>query len=172
MIHKTVFTRRAVLGLALVLMVSIVFGGCASVHRKFTRKKKNVQDDEVIPVLNPIDYPPPVFTSMDRYQQFYDLFKIWHKDIITVLDDGPSDKQILYKFSQMAVQLEGMKGLLQGAALDRLNAALDEYGKVVGIYEKSAAFRSEMEIKSRVKNLGEIVVDDLKPDLVKKDLID
>jgi len=153
-------------------MASIVFGGCASVHRKFTRKKKNVQDDEVVPVLNPIDYPPPVFTSMDRYLQFYDLFKIWQKDILTTLDDRPSDKQILYKFSQMAVQLEGMKGLLQGEALDRLNVALEEYGKIVEIYEKSAAFRSEMEIKRRVKNLETIVVEDLKPDLIKKDLID
>ncbi len=171
MTNKNSAKWKAAFGVVLVIMFCMSLEGCTSVRRKFVRKKKNVQEEEVIPVLNPIDYPPPVLTSMDRYQQFYDMFRIWQKDILMTLDERPSDKQILYKLSQMAVQMEGMKGLIKGEALNYLKTAISEYEGILAAYEKPAAFRSAVVIKGRVKKVGDMVLRNLKSDLIKKDLI-
>ncbi len=172
MIKRGLAKHGVVLSVTMIVVLCLSLEGCSSLGKKFIRKKKDTAQEDVIPVLNPVDYPAPQWTSKDRYQQFYEMFKIWQKDALVTLDDRPSDKQIRYKFSQMAVQLEGMRGLLKGKSLELVNDVFLDYQAITAVYEEPAAFRSAVTIKSRVNRLGDRVVSELDPDLVKEDLID
>ncbi|HSA31996.1 MAG TPA: hypothetical protein P5160_09410 [Candidatus Omnitrophota bacterium] len=172
MIKRGLAKHGIILNVFVIIVLCLSLEGCSSLGKKFIRKKKDITEEEVIPVLNPVDYPAPQWTSKDRYQQFYEMFKIWQKDALVALDDRPSDKQIRYKFSQMAVQLEGMKGLLQGKSLEILNEVVLDHQAITAIYEEPAAFRSTITTKNRVKKLGDRVISELDPELVKEDLID
>ena len=86
----------------LFLFGTLTSSGCTPLRKKFTRKKKEdkEQNQKFIPVLEPVDYPEKIYSSLDRYKHHYSLWKVWEKDLIQTIEEDGSDKRQKYLLSQ------------------------------------------------------------------------
>ncbi len=96
------------------LSASIVFGGCESLHRKFTRKKKKeVEQSQDIPVLEPMEYPQKISTPEDVYRQNYSMWRAWQRELSDSFTDNTYRKRQVYLINQVINNLQKMMGMLQ-----------------------------------------------------------
>ncbi|HSV43714.1 MAG TPA: hypothetical protein VLJ10_04085 [Candidatus Bathyarchaeia archaeon] len=153
-------------------LAAVTLLGCSpAMRKKFVREKKKAHvDDAVIPVLEPEDYPNELETSKTRYDYFYALLKVWHKDALTVLEDNPSDKQMVYVFNQMVLQLEELSKLFTGTTAEKVAAGLTEVRGLMTEYEKPVQFRNQDVIRKKIQRLRERVIEPLSEESVKDDL--
>jgi len=166
--------RYQVVSVVLVVfcLAAVTLLGCSpAMRKKFVREKKKADvEDTVIPVLEPEEYPNELETSKTRYEYFYALFKVWHKDALTVLDDNPSDKQMVYIFNQMALQLEELSKLFTGTTAEKVAAGLTEVRGLLAEYEKPIQLRNQDIIRKKIQRLRESVIEPLSEESIKDDL--
>lgn len=134
---------------AVVLTVS----SCTPLRRKFTRKKKKdrEQSQKFIPVLEPVDYPDKVYSSQERYKRHYDLWRIWDRDLLQVIDQDGSDKRQRYVLGQSIEQLEEMKKFLGDTKQAELAGLIDVLREVQRVYKKPALMRNKFSIKKKIE---------------------
>src|SRR3989344_4966549 len=84
----------SVLSVLVVLCVlTVAVGGCTSLRKKFARKKKEKTNEQAfVPVLDPVDYPPPSVSPEERYRYNYSLWKVWYRDLVKNIDGKESGK--------------------------------------------------------------------------------
>ena len=168
--NNTVF-KKAVYFYAVFFFTTVVIAGCSpAMRKKFVRQKKEEEDNSLIPVLEPIDYPNQLETVKTRYDYFYALLKVWHKDALTLIDDSHSDKQMTYAVRQMAVQLRELGKILDGRSQQKIINGIKAVEDVLAYYEKPAAFRSRDIIRKSLKRLTDSVIRPLDYEKIKGDL--
>ena len=153
------------------LICGITLSGCSpAMRKKFVREKEKTEDESFVPVLDPVDYPNTLETVKTRYEYFYALLKVWQKDALTVLEDGPSDKQMTYILMQIRLELEELQKILTGESGQKAQNGLERVDHILAYYDKPEAFRSRDIIRRDIKNLGDAVIKPLEFESVKKDL--
>ena len=153
-----------------VLTVSV--GGCASLRKKFTRKKKEKTNEQAfVPVLDPIDYPPPSVSPEERYRYNYSLWKVWYRDLVKNIDGKESDKSQKYLVGQIIAQLEEMKKWVSEAKQKELSERVGEWNAILAMYEQPAATRGTMSLKRKVEASAKKIRDQLNPEATKEFLV-
>ena len=134
-------------------VVIFAVSGCTPLRRKFTRKKKKdkEQSQKFIPVLEPVDYPEKVYSSMERYKHHYSLWKIWDRDLLQAIERDGSDKRQKYLLGQAIEQLEEMKKRLVDEKQVELGQLIDDLRRVQQVYEKPASMRNKFSTRKKIE---------------------
>jgi len=133
----------------LLFSVSVFTSGCEPLRKKFIRKKKKDRENkEFVPVLEPVDYPAKIVTSEGIYSHHLNLWKVWYKDIVTAFEEKASDKRKKYLFSQMVLQLEEMYKVVSDVKRVELSKHL----------KKMNEFKDQMDMPSQVRNDSTIIM--------------
>lgn len=86
--------------------------GCESLRKKFTRKKKGTEIQEVM-VITPRDYSAHPLASDVLYKQYFIYWKSWNQELINGLTDGSSYKKVLDCADQSLVNIKKMETYLK-----------------------------------------------------------
>lgn len=158
-----ILKQRFQWGGALIVMFAVAYGaaalsGCAPLKKKFTRKKDPDKIREVIPVLDPIDYPAAVDSPESMYAQAYSLWKVWHRELIEKLDTNEdNEKYITRLFTEDVQQLEKMAALLQDDAKRNLGLQIDTLRSAMEAYAEPAGMRNISVIKRKLRGIDKEV---------------
>ena len=169
--------RNKACGTPLALLVclgifAVSFNGCASLHKKFVRKKKEkTQEQAFIPVLDPVDYAPKSVSAEERYRYNYSLWKVWQRDLVQKIDRGESDKTQKYLLGQIIVQLEEMKKWVKDAQKQELSDMITAWRDVLAMYDRPAALRSSFTVKRKVESAAKDVREKFNPETAKDFLV-
>jgi hypothetical protein len=104
----------------LVFLCCWALTGCESLQKKFTRKKKTKDNQEVM-VITPRDYSAHPFPNDVLYKQYFVYWKSWNQELVTSLNDFDSHKKIVGCLEQSLLNLNKMRSYLvpeKAAALD------------------------------------------------------
>jgi len=154
---KGVFKPLLFFILALTIFLN---AGCEPLRKKFTRKKKAKDlSEEVIPVLQPVDYPKAQGDPQKAYKQHFSLWKVWHKDFLTVLSEGGSQKRKLYIMDQLLAQLEELSLFLDEGKRKELQTLKREVNflrdEIAGQSFKTSAFSMKKKLMGVDKKIRE-----------------
>jgi len=115
--------------LIIVFAFAVNVSGCASLMKKFTRKKT---EDKKALIYKPIrEYQKP--PAEDRYQRHYLFWQSWHSELVKVI--GENHKKDYLCISEIIGNLTSMKELLAESKADELAKHI---GKLTVIQEKIA----------------------------------
>ena len=167
--HKRHNSERVFPGLVCICcfcVLVLTLSSCTPLRRKFTRKKKKDRSEsqKFIPVLEPIDYPEKVYSSLERYKQHYSLWKVWDRDLLQTIESDGSDKRQKYLLGQAIEQLEGMKELLADEKKTGFVLLIDGLREVRGVYKKSASMRNKFSIRKKIERNSRKIRNGFAPD--------
>ncbi len=115
---------------AVILLVLVLsLGGCASLKKKFTKKKK--------PKKTPVFYSVKEYDvkpSMDLYEKHYIFWVNWHRELITEL--GGNFKSDIRSAEEMRGNLQSMESLLTDERAAELAPHVKELKKIEELLEK------------------------------------
>ncbi|MBI5150859.1 MAG: hypothetical protein HZA28_08850 [Candidatus Omnitrophica bacterium] len=169
--RSEIYGRRLVLLICLSIFVASS-SSCASLHKKFVRKKKEKnQEQAFIPVLDPVDYPAARVSPEERYRYNYSLWKVWQRDLVQKIDSKGSDKNQRYLVGQIIVQLEEMKKWLNDTKKQELSDMIAAWRGVLVLYDQPAALRSSFTVKRKVESAAEDVRAKFNPEAAKGFLV-
>jgi hypothetical protein len=157
---------RWILMVFLIVMVG-VGSGCEPLRKKFIRKKKtDAAEIQSTVILDPIDYPDIVKTAAQIYQQHYDLWKIWQSELEMIVADNANEKKVRYTLGQIEEQLNGMRDLLQKPAQEAMDLYIQDIQQLNSEFDKSAGFRNQSMISSKIRALRRNIKDHFAPNKV------
>ena len=164
--------RRIVSAVLCFVLIGGALAGCSpAMRKKFVRQKKKMEEDDAfIPVLEPIDYPNTLETVKTRYDYFYALLKVWHKDALMLIDDEHTDKQIKYTITQIKIQLEELGKIFEGDAEEAALAGIIKVDEVLAYYDKPESFRNRDIIRKSLQRLTDSVIKPLSFENIRDDL--
>ncbi|MBI5415243.1 MAG: hypothetical protein HZA29_00340 [Candidatus Omnitrophica bacterium] len=169
--RNEIYGRRLVLLVCLSIFVTLS-SGCASLHKKFVRKKKeNKEEQAFIPVLDPVDYPARSVSPEERYRYNYSLWKVWQRDLVQKIDSRGSDKNQKYLVGQIIVQLEEMKKWINDTRKQELSGLIAAWRDVLVLYDQPAALRSSFTVKRKVESAAKDVREKFNPETAKGFLV-
>ena len=123
--------KKAVVVLTGLLVLSMSLSSCDTLRKKFTRHKKQGEEDQsIVPVLEPEEYPAPEHNPQQNYKEHYDLIKAWYNDLWSALHDKSSEKYLHYIIREVTNHITEMKKLVDAptqADLAKLSGFLDYY---------------------------------------------
>ena len=120
-------------------------------------------------MLDPIDYPPPVFDPEREYKLHFSLWKVWHKDLLTVLEERGSQKRQLYILDQLLTQLEELQKLLESTKKEELSKQSQQLQLVKN--DLNAVLINSFAIKKRLLSIDKDVRNNFNFDKMKENLI-
>ena len=135
--------------LCLVLMI-VFMVGCVPLKKKFTRQKKKdkMESEKFKPVLDPIDYPQTALVSPKKqYAHYYNLWKVWYKDLTGIINHKNNEKRQKYLTRQMEAQLVEMKVWVIDEKVIEIDKNLKSLKNVLREYDKPPAIRDNGKIK-------------------------
>ncbi|MBF0485761.1 MAG: hypothetical protein HQL16_04515 [Candidatus Omnitrophica bacterium] len=156
--------KKFVAAMVLVVFCTSVFSSCATFRRKFVRKSK-VKDssEDVIPVLEPIEYKPVVHSSAQVYSENYSLFRAFYKDVWEVVGEGEGDKRERYILSQVVAKIDAMAVLLNPEKSTGLKKYSAEILSLMKELDKPKALRRYDLMKSELRTVENNIRKDFKP---------
>lgn len=133
---------------ACVLLFSCIFllTGCETIKRKFTRKRKQVENKENV-VIVPRDYNEHPFPPDVLYKQHFAYWKSWNQDLIESLTDRYSYKRIISSANQSIANLKKMSSYLMDEKAKGLDVYIEKFEK---IEKEMKEFREIPEARMRV----------------------
>lgn len=100
--------RTALKMVVVALVLAVGAGGCATVKKKFTRKKG---ETEVRPVVyTEKEYVKP-YTNEYYYTNNYNMWKIWHEELVKSI--GGNAKHLERAAAEAVARLKEMQGYLE-----------------------------------------------------------
>ncbi|MDP2654013.1 MAG: hypothetical protein Q8Q08_08285 [Candidatus Omnitrophota bacterium] len=159
-IERTIHGQVRVFGiLFLAGAVLMTAAGCEPLRKKFVRKKKadQSQREELQPILDPIDYPDQMATPAELYRQHFAFWQVWSRDLLTDLEEGASDKRILFALAKVRVEVEEMGKLLTGSKQQSLARLGEQLAGVENDLKFSSAVRGRETIKRELESIGRAV---------------
>lgn len=166
--------QRLVRGCAVFLCLGILIScgpGCASLKKKFTRQKKKQAREEFIPVLDPIDYAPPVVSARQEYREHYSLWKIWQRDFVQNVEAKAPEKKQKYLLEQMIAHLREMGKWLLEDKRTQLSVLGGELEAILKSYETPAPLRDAFSIKRKIESIAKRVRAAFDPKVVQDYLV-
>lgn len=167
-------TRRWFSVLALCLVITIMFTGCASLKKKFIRQKKKDAsiDDKFIPVLEPEEYPVKKEGPYEHYAQQYTLFNVWISDFTDNFQGNIRNQKRMIADLQSALKaVREMKTVVQTPVIEGLAKIEKQVEYLLEEYQKPEAFRNTSRISSELRSVDRNVRKEFKPTSVKASLI-
>lgn len=148
-IYSSMGRRVCLGGLAGVfLLVTLGSSGCQPLRKKFIRqKKKDQQESEMTPILEPLDYPEKVYSPEDLYKEQYSFWQVWYGDLLIAINDQESQKRQIYNLDKAITHLEEMKRLL----IPRQQQHLDMFIKSLGVLRERLRQPSPLGISTSIK---------------------
>lgn len=147
--NKNRMGKRFVIMLLLVAVAASA--GCEPLRKKFSRKKKKVEETaESLPILDPVDYPDKIETPDVLYKKQYSLWRVWHKDLVRIFEENGNEKRIFYTIDQMLEQMTGMERLLTGEAAARLSSLIADLKALRSEFEKPAGLRNKAALATKI----------------------
>jgi len=115
--------------LALVMLAGT--GGCATVKKKFTRKK---QERIIQPVAYTEQTYQKAYSSSYYYNSHYTSWKVWHEDLLKALDGNAKKRdraaeEVLQHLSEMQAYLNEEKAAQLAAEADHVKQAVAEINR-------------------------------------------
>ena len=167
--HKRHNIRRVFPGLVCICcfcVLVLTVSSCTPLRRKFTRKKKKDRGEsqKFIPVLEPIDYPPKIYSSLEKYKHHYSLWRVWDRDLLQTIDGNGSDKRQKYLLVQAIEKLEGMKELLTDEKKSEFTPLIDDLREVQQVYKKPVSMRNKFSIKKKIERNARKIRNGFAPD--------
>ena len=155
-----------------ILVLAIASSGCEPLRKKFIRQKKKDQQDTsgVIPILEPIDYPEPVYSPLKEYQKHYSMWKVWQRELLTGLEQAASAKQELYDLDQILAQLQEMEKLLVADKQAKLSSLTAQFESLKDQLSQQGPFRNTSSIKLKIESLGKTIREEYKFEKMKEHL--
>ena len=139
----------------LLVFFIITASGCEPFRKKFIRqKKKDESQSQMIPVLDPIDYPAKVESPEDSYRQYFSLWQVWDKELVMRIGEHASDKKINFTFNQLLLQLTEMEKLLSGEKQQQLNQYITQLSALHNDLSQPAGVRNDRVIQSKIERIG------------------
>ncbi len=166
--------RQVLVTLCALLTVCITCSSCESLQKKFTRKKKKGQEENVDfnPVLEPQDYPAPEYNAVELYKEHYGLIRVWYSDLVSGVNDRQdTDNKVRYAIKQVNVHIDAMRELLdkdKQPALEELRGMLTNY---VNALETPRMTRNKGKILSDLRAFDRKLRRELRLDVIKRDLV-
>jgi hypothetical protein len=159
--------------MALLLVISVdTMSGCTTLRRKFVRKSAHKNEKEAfIPVLQPEDYAPKVYTPEERYESHYTVVRAYYKDLWESLVPGGNVKRQAYLIGQVSAKFNAMAGLLQEPLAGQLTALAATIDKLLPELEKPDAMRRYDIMRGQVKTVETSFYRGFKPAFVKDKFI-
>ena len=124
-----IFTKRTFLILC-TLVIAVNLSGCASLKRKFTRKRKAPQKQAVYYQVRKYDIKP----SMELYEKHYVFWSTWQSKITAEL--GRNFKNDIRCMQEIVSNLEDMYALLVDEKANELAPHIEELKKARVIIDK------------------------------------
>ncbi|MFT7538517.1 MAG: hypothetical protein ACI9F2_000662 [Lysobacterales bacterium] len=162
--HSKVLRMMCVAGLLITITTSIT--GCGSMRKKFIRKKKITKRNEIIPILEPIDYAETSHTTEEMYGRSYAMWKIWHKEMEQTITSTTNDKRHRYLYTQMREQAEKIKILLNEEKIEAIDSILDGITQIENEFKKSKSIRQLNRVKAQLRIIGKTMRLEMNPKVV------
>lgn len=142
----------------------VTSGGCEPLRKKFVRqnKKDKVQQD-INPILDPLDYPEPVHSPEGDYKQHYAFWRLWYKDLVDAVMENENDKRQIYLLNEVLSQLEEMRKLITDEKKNQLVKYIEEINKIKQEFDAPGAMRSSLSIKRRLEIKSKKIMDEYNP---------
>ena len=159
--------RKWLIGcLCLAVLVSSS-SGCVPLRKKFTRqKKKDHESKEIIPVLEPIDYPAKHHGAKEEYAQHYSLCRVWLSDFDMSRDlQMNNEKKLVLNLDAALKEVGEMDQVVSGAGKDQLAKIRVQLQFVRNEYDKPKSFRNETRISNELRSIDK-ALRAIKPDMV------
>lgn len=105
--------------------------GCEAFVRKFTRKSKKNQPEEM--VLAPEEWKGPQMTKEEKYRQYFIFWQSWQDELINALSAKASRKKRLDCADQAVKNLAGMRSLLNESGKKQLDVYIRQLIELKGV---------------------------------------
>lgn len=153
------------------LVLAMTLSSCEPLRKKFTRKKKGeaVENMEV-PILEPIEYPKKVYTSLDLYKNHFTFWRAWHKELMQSIVDEQSTKRKLYLLAQDVAQLTEMQKLLTEEKQAPLKDAVERLARFRTDVESPVPSRDASAWKVELESIDKKIRKDFTADKMKDSL--
>lgn len=117
--------KRMIMSIILGLFLLVNLTGCEAFVRKFTRKPKGDDKQQVEMVLAPQEYKSTL-TKDEQYRQYLLFWKSWQDELIAALAKGnstigPNTKKQMECLDQGIKNLMGMRSLLNEQGKEKLD---------------------------------------------------
>ena len=166
-----VFRRSSCWLVIFPFVFSFLATGCEPLRKKFTRKKKEEKKEtEFVPVLEPQEYPTPVFNPQTEYSRRYNLWKVWYDDFMAGLDENGTNKRQAYIVGQLMAQLEEMEKLLKGQPQGQIHQYKDTLNEVNKLLSLPVPLRNISLIKTKISVINSKIQNNLRPQQIKDSL--
>lgn len=135
--------RICLSGILILCILSLSSSGCESFRKKFIRKKAAKKEGRV-PVLEPVDYGAHQFSGEERYKYYYNLWKVWEKELAQILEAErtTNKKRHIYLIDQILDQMEGMKRWLKKDKQEEFSILVDKFVRIRKEFDKPEPMRS------------------------------
>ena len=146
----------------------MITSGCAPLRKKFTRQKKadKENNNQFIPVLDPIDYPEQRVSAEETYKYHYSLWKVWNKDLLQTVERDGSDKRQKYLANQSLEQLEAMHELLNDESKTQFAPLVSDLKNVLVELDKPEAMRSKFGVRTKIERYAKKVRAQFTPSVI------
>lgn len=95
----------------LVLMFILQASACESLRKKFTRRRKTQESNEVM-IVSPRDYGAHPSPNSVMYRQYFTYWKSWNQELVAAFSDRASDKKVLDCINQAIINIRKMSTYL------------------------------------------------------------
>ena len=155
---------------AVFLLMTVLLGcvGCASLQKKFTRKKP----EKRVPAAIFIQEGPyqKKYSNEYYYKTHYTFWTTWHDEVIGQL--GGNQKRLARAAQETLNHLSQMKGCLTPAKQDELKPELDELANIAKKIESGYVSKvDESSLRSDLEKIKRIVSSNFYYDKVKDSLL-
>ena len=165
--------RKIIPVMSCLLMACFLLSSCEPLRKKFTRKKKAEKEEtEMIPVLEPIDYPKSSYSVPKEYKYHFSLLKVWQTDLLTALQENTSQKRQLYILDQMVAQLEEMKKLMVEEKQKGVSQIVTSLQSIRNDLAQPTPLRNTFVIKKNIETISRQIRKDYNFETIEKSLVE
>lgn len=162
---------KKIVGLILLVFLALDFGGCASVQKKFIRKKKEPKHVPAAIFYQTETSTQKKYSNVYYYKNHYIFWRSWQADLIGDLKGG-NEKKLKRSAQEALSNLAGMNDYLTPKKQGELKPQLDALSQIVQKIESGQISSSVAgTLQSDAERMRRVVSNDFYYDKVKNDVL-
>jgi len=150
------------------LVMSII--GCDAFTRKFTRKKKKVDNQEEL-ILIPEEYKGPDIPKEDLYRTYLCYWQSWQDELTKALLENTSHKKQVDCANEALKQLANMRKMLNENKQKQLDLQMKQLAILKNDIQRDIYGRDSVYNRRQAEKIRRNILQDFSRSDVKKDLI-
>lgn len=157
-----------------IVFLAVSLSGCTSLRKKFIRKPKGPQkSEEIVPLLEPVEYAPVTRSSREVYQMHYTMLQAYFSDLMQIIGRGENEKRERYLLAEMAVRLDLMAQELDDETLrQQLKEIAGQLAQMEKDLQQTSARRRYDRIRQDLGQLERTIRISFRPRLLQEALQD